>query len=342
MQRFNVLTGELDHQSTQEGYRWRGARAVGERLGAERIGASVFELEDGQLSFPYHFHHGVEEWLYVIAGTPSVRTPAGERALQAGDLVCFPAGAEGAHTVSGPGRVMMLSANRVPSISVYPESGKLGTRPADERDRLNFRRGDAVGYWDEGRTTSFLASSGRTSSFLASSGRTSSFLASSPAANSRAGPTTGRPVINALSVDVEGDAEDPPGYRPRAARIGPRLEAEMLGATVYELDPGESICPYHYEGGNEEWLLVLTGRPLLRHPGGEDILEPGDMVCFPDGPEGAHRLTGTEPETVRLIFLSTMHEPTTSVYPDSGKIGVWPPGKLFRLADAVGYWDGEL
>jgi uncharacterized cupin superfamily protein len=148
MKRFNVLTGDLDHQSTREGYRWRGARRLGERLGAERIGASVFELEDGELSFPYHFHHGVEEWLYVIAGDPILRTPSGERPLQAGDLVSFPSGSEGAHTVRGPGRVMMISANRVPSISVYPDSDKLGTRPADGGDRLDFRRADAVDYWE--------------------------------------------------------------------------------------------------------------------------------------------------------------------------------------------------
>jgi uncharacterized cupin superfamily protein len=148
MQRFNVLTGDLDHQSANGGYRWRGTRHLGERLGADRIGASLLELGDGELSFPYHFHHGVEEWMYVIAGSPAVRTPSGERTLEAGDLVCFPAGPEGAHTVRGPGRVMMISANREPSISVYPESGKLGTRPADDADRLNFRRADAVDYWE--------------------------------------------------------------------------------------------------------------------------------------------------------------------------------------------------
>jgi uncharacterized cupin superfamily protein len=148
MRRFNVLTGDLDHQSVREGYRWRGARGVGERLGAERIGASVYELEDGELTFPYHFHYGVEEWLYVIAGAPKVRTPAGERTLRAGDLMCFPVGADGAHTVRGPGRVMILSANQSPSISAYPDSDKLGTRPGDEGDRLNFRRADAVDYWE--------------------------------------------------------------------------------------------------------------------------------------------------------------------------------------------------
>jgi uncharacterized cupin superfamily protein len=148
MKRFNVLTGDLDHQSARAGYRWRGARRLGDRLGAERIGAGVFDLDDGELTFPYHYHHGVEEWLYVIAGAPQVRTPGGERTLQAGDLLCFGAGPEGAHTVRGPGRVMILSANRVPSISVYPDSDKLGTRPGDGSDRLDFRRADAVDYWD--------------------------------------------------------------------------------------------------------------------------------------------------------------------------------------------------
>ena len=90
MKRFNALTGDLDHESDRDGYRWRGVRGIGERLGAERIGASLYELEAGELTFPYHHPHGIEEWLYVIAGSPAVRTPAGERLLQSGDLICFP------------------------------------------------------------------------------------------------------------------------------------------------------------------------------------------------------------------------------------------------------------
>lgn len=151
--RFNILTGELDIESTRDGFRWRGAR-VGDRLGAGRIGASVIDLEAGARSWPYHYHHGVEEWLYVLGGSPVLRTPDGERALRAGDLVCFPAGPDGAHTVAGPGRIMLLSANREPSISVYPDSDKVGPRPAvtggaqRSPDALNFRRGDAVDYWE--------------------------------------------------------------------------------------------------------------------------------------------------------------------------------------------------
>ena len=144
----NLLGVALEQErGDRPGWKLRSSR-LGDALGAARIGGSVYELAAGEQSFPYHFHHGVEEWLIVLDGTPTVRTPAGTQELRAGDTVCFPAGAEGAHEFAGPGRVLVLSANQVPSISVYPESGKLGTRPADAADNLNFRRADAVDYWD--------------------------------------------------------------------------------------------------------------------------------------------------------------------------------------------------
>jgi len=40
-------------------------------------------------------------------------------------------------------------------------------------------------------------------------------------------------------------------------------------------------------------------------------------------------------------MLSNTDEPSVAFYPDSGKIGLWPAGKLFRLADEVDYFDGE-
>ncbi|MGA9860019.1 MAG: cupin domain-containing protein [Solirubrobacteraceae bacterium] len=104
-----------------------------------------------QWTFPYHYHHGAEEWLYVVAGTPTLRDPDGERLLAPGDLVCFPSGPSGAHAVRGPGRVVMFSAGGSgASISVYPDSDKLGVRPpGGGEDRLNFRRRDAVDYWED-------------------------------------------------------------------------------------------------------------------------------------------------------------------------------------------------
>ncbi len=71
------------------------------------------------------------------------------------------------------------------------------------------------------------------------------------------------------------------------------------------------------------------------------------MFCFPDGPAGAHKLTNRGDEPVRLVMLSTKSNPAVAVYPDSGKIGVWPePGGgpdqlMVRRESNVGYWEGE-
>ena len=152
--------------------------------------------------------------------------------------------------------------------------------------------------------------------------------------------------FNIFTAEMEYDETDPDGYRAGANRFGALVGAALLGGTVYELPEGQSICPYHYEYGNEEWLLVLHGRPTLRHPDGDDELEPGDVVCFPAGPGGAHKVTNRTGARVRVLFLSTRSEPAVAVYPDSDKLGVWPGDKrdsvLVRRESVVDYWDGEL
>ena len=91
--------------------------------------------------------------------------------------------------------------------------------------------------------------------------------------------------------------------------------------------PGQAICPYHYEYAEEEWLLVLEGRPTLRHPEGESVLEPWDVVVFPTGPEGAHGVRNETDETARVLMASTVRHPAATVYPDSDKIAVWTGNK---------------
>jgi uncharacterized cupin superfamily protein len=148
-------------------------------------------------------------------------------------------------------------------------------------------------------------------------------------------------IVNLADLEPKIDGGEPEGYRSRGARIGPLLAARALGATLYELDPGDSGCPYHYEYGREEWLIVLDGHPTLRTPSGEQTLEPGDTIVFREGPDGAHKLTNNGDALVRYLMFSNTEDPSVAFYPDSGKIGVWPPGKLFVEANAVDYWLGE-
>lgn len=151
---------------------------------------------------------------------------------------------------------------------------------------------------------------------------------------------------NLNSLEVEYDETDPEGYRAGMARFGPSIGASKLGASLYELPPGQSICPYHYEYPDEEWLIVFAGRPTLRRPHGEEELEPWDVVCFPPGADGAHKVTNRTEETVRVLMFSTRIEPAVSVYPDSDKIGVWPGERsdhvLVKRSSHVGYYEGEV
>jgi uncharacterized cupin superfamily protein len=129
-------------------------------------------------------------------------------------------------------------------------------------------------------------------------------------------------------------------------RIGPEVGAERTGATLYHLPPGELLCPYHYEYGEEEWLLVLAGRPSVRDPDGTHELAPLDTVFFERGPAGAHQVRNDSDEPVRVLMWSTVVLPTATVYPDSDKIGIWNGGDrsddiIVERSSGVDYWHGE-
>jgi uncharacterized cupin superfamily protein len=151
--------------------------------------------------------------------------------------------------------------------------------------------------------------------------------------------------INIGTPEFTWDDSDPEGFRAGMARLGGLLGAKETGISVYELPPGQSICPYHYECGEEEWLLVLSGNPTLRTPDGEQRLAPWDVTCFPRGPEGAHAVRNETAETARVLMFSTVVTPTATVYPDSDKVGIWTGDKetdvLVRRSSRVGYYDGE-
>ena len=277
--KLNLLDLELDESLDEAGFRHTAAE-VGPRLGARRIGAAVYQAEAGLPIWPYHYHHGVEEWLYVIAGAPVLREPAGERSLTPGDLVCFPSGHAGAHTVKGPGRFVIFAAGYQgqPYMSVYPDSGKVS---GPEGILL---RSSAVGYWHGEGTAG----------------------PSEPAEAVREPRTSPpQPAVNVLSLR-------------EAAELGPLLGAERLDATVVDVVPGEGSGPYHYVYGREEWLLVLAGTPTLRHPQGEDRLETGDVVCLTEGPAGARQLLNRGESAVRALFVSTTGLPANVCYPDTG------------------------
>jgi uncharacterized cupin superfamily protein len=144
------------------------------------------------------------------------------------------------------------------------------------------------------------------------------------------------------------EPRDHDGFRARRARLGYRLGAERLGASLWELPPGQAAYPYHFHYAEEELIVVLEGTPSLRTPDGWSELSRGDIVSFPRGDGGAHQLLNRTADSVRFISVSTNGETDVVIYPDSGKLCAaerLPHGgglhTYFRLADQADYWDGE-
>ena len=148
----NLLTVALEAMppDTPPGHRF-GGTSLSRLFGAVATGLGIYELEPGNAAWPYHFETTEEEWLIVIEGELTLRTPDGEAVLRAGDVACFPAGAAGAHAVrnhtDAPVQYAMPSAEaRYGGATVYPDSGKVRVAGPgfDHRGWL----GEPAGYWE--------------------------------------------------------------------------------------------------------------------------------------------------------------------------------------------------
>jgi uncharacterized cupin superfamily protein len=147
---------------------------------------------------------------------------------------------------------------------------------------------------------------------------------------------------------------DDDGWMPRALpseRSGfewrrKRLAGDHLGASLYALPPGQATFPYHYELGNDELLVVVTGTPTLRSAEGERELKPGDCLHFPSGETGAHQVINRSNSEARVLLVSNFAMPRAAVQVDSGKMmirwGTHPEDRAwFPLSASVDYWEGE-
>jgi uncharacterized cupin superfamily protein len=153
------------------------------------------------------------------------------------------------------------------------------------------------------------------------------------------------PKVFNLYGDEWDRTEDRPGWRSKDAWVGGRIGAELIGGSMYELEPGDRLWPYHTHHANEEWLLVVRGQPTLRTPEGEQDLREGDVVAFPRGDEGLHQVSNRTEEPIRVLMLSTLIAPDIVHYSDSGKFGARNvKGErifLSRPGPILDYWDGE-
>ena len=134
------------------------------------------------------------------------------------------------------------------------------------------------------------------------------------------------------------------GYEYYRRKFVPFGVAKNALVSVYEIPPKKVAYPYHYHHNNEETFYIISGEGILRTPNGERKVSAGDLLFFPTGAEGAHKLTNSS-ETENLVYIDfdVVHDVDITIYPDSEKIGVWGMGinKLYPQASEVDYYDGE-
>ena len=152
--------------------------------------------------------------------------------------------------------------------------------------------------------------------------------------------------LNIQAVDVAYDDADPEGFNSGGARLGPLLGATRTGASVYEVPPGQSLLPYHYEYGEEEWLLRDHGPADAAPSGGHRPARGMGRRLLPGRPRG--RARGQErhrPDGARAHVLEPKRAVPRAVYPDSGKVGIWTGNTdddlIVERSSGVGYWHGE-
>lgn len=157
-----VDESELEWTEVEHGEAAFRRKQLGEAAGGEELGCSLYEIPPGKRGWPYHYHHGNEEAVYVLAGEGTMRTPEGEEAIAAGEYVALPAGEDGGHAIHNDGdgvlRFLMVSTMEAPDVTVYPDAEAFGVftgaAPGDRGDRPFsgfFRGGEgrSLDYWED-------------------------------------------------------------------------------------------------------------------------------------------------------------------------------------------------
>ncbi|HTZ06954.1 MAG TPA: cupin domain-containing protein [Gaiellaceae bacterium] len=106
--------------------------------------------------------------------------------------------------------------------------------------------------------------------------------------------------------------------RSRVRWFGHPFGADLLGASLIDLQPGAPGGAMHMHYGVEEMFFVLAGAPSVRTPEGEESLSAGDVVYFPEGRAGLHTFSNPTDEPARIIGISSKRFPDVLVYPERG------------------------
>jgi uncharacterized cupin superfamily protein len=123
---------EVEASTMGQGGFGHAMRRLGAQAGGRALGCSYIEVEPGKTGFPHHFHSAVEEALYILEGTGTLRIGDATVALRAGDYIGLPPGPDFTHQLTNDGAVPLRylamsgpTGQTTMDVVGYPDSKKV-------------------------------------------------------------------------------------------------------------------------------------------------------------------------------------------------------------------------
>ncbi len=139
--------------------------------------------------------------------------------------------------------------------------------------------------------------------------------------------------------------QDHDGYDYNKYEVTERKDFDQAYICFYEIMPKSSAFPKHYHSYNTECFYIIKGEGIIETDDEELKVKTGDIIVFPRGKKGTHKLTNTSPsDTLLYIDFDTTNSPDIIHYVDSDKIGIIEhniSSTFYRKNDNVDYFDGE-
>ena len=296
--------------------------------GGHPFDVQIRRVPPGAAVCPFHSHFAQVELFVVRAGSGTVRTGDGNHPVKTGDVFYHPTGEP--HQLFNSGstdlEVLIIADNPQLDACYYPDSKKWGLRPPGK-----FFRIVECDYWDGEDDAP-------------------------PSGMAPPAPGAAAPAITPFSQrkiaidDLPWDNFDSPKRKFRgdskalSEAVGAKRNTPTgLGGHPFDLELGRvpagfSCCPFHSHAAQWEFYIFLSGHGTVRTLEGKIPVTAGDVVLHPPGE--AHQFTNTGTDDLHYFLIAD--NPLLDVwhYPDSNKMGISSPRKIFRATD-IDYWDAE-
>ena len=114
-----------------------------------------------------------------------------------------------------------------------------------------------------------------------------------------------------------------PGIGADGANFTRAMGLTMLGASYFEVQPGESAFPFHVHYLEDEIIVILEGEGTYRFGDTSHKVSVGDVLGAPAGrAELAHQLTNTGTGILKYICVANQTDTNVVELPEHGVVRV--------------------